>query len=408
MSDTRILIVDDDPALLQALPQAITLRIQQVSIDVSDSAADALQLVQQHAYDAIVSDIKMPGMDGLALIEKLQTLCPDTPTLLITGHGEHNLAIQALRVGAYDFIQKPIDREYFITALRRAIQIYQLRRRIAEQQQALEQHASHLEQAVDERTRELIEANAAKDAFLSMASHELKTPLTTIKGISQMLHRRIEHGGSIDLKPLELLENSVHRMEILVNDILSTSLVDADMFSLNRQPEDLVALCHEILAGYRISMGSSLNLEILAPTLPVSVDRERISQVILNLLSNARKYSPPNALITVRAMRQNQQAIVSVADQGIGISSEQLDHIFERFYRVPGVAVQTGSSVGVGLGLYIAKSIVENHHGLLSATSTPSQGSIFTFSLPLLLEEKQSSGDGDGKAIQTQANVSLW
>jgi signal transduction histidine kinase len=197
-------------------------------------------------------------------------------------------------------------------------------------------------------------------------------------------------------------------MEILVNDILSTSLVDADMFSLNRQPEDLVALCHEILAGYRISMGSSLNLEILAPTLPVSVDRERISQVILNLLSNARKYSPPNALITVRAMRQNQQAIVSVADQGIGISSEQLDHIFERFYRVPGVAVQTGSSVGVGLGLYIAKSIVENHHGLLSATSTPSQGSIFTFSLPLLLEEKQSSGDGDGKAIQTQANVSLW
>ncbi len=107
-------------------------------------------------------------------------------------------------------------------------------------------------------------------------------------------------------------------------------------------------------------------------------------------------------------MRQDQQAIVSVADQGIGISSEQLEHIFERFYRVPGVAVQTGSSVGVGLGLYIAKRIAENHDGLLSVTSTPDQGTIFTFSLPLLLEGKQASGDDDGKVIKTRANASLW
>lgn len=386
-SHARVLIVDDDPALLQALPQAISLRMQQVEVDVSDSADKALQLIQQQSYDAIVSDIKMPGMDGIELIERLQTFCPDTPTLLITGHGEHTLAVQALRVGAYDFIQKPIDREYFVTALRRAIQIYQLRRRIAEQQKALEQHADELEQAVAERTRELVEANAAKDVFLSMASHELKTPLTTIKGLSQMLYRRVEQGEKIDLKSVELLANAARRMEILVNDILNTSLVDAAVFSLHLQPESLSALCHETLAAYSAEMGASLRLEIVESDLPVNVDRERICQVLLNLLSNARKYSPSRSPVTIRVNRRDQQAVISVTDQGVGIPPEHLEHIFDRFYRAPEVDVQTGSSVGVGLGLYIARKIVEQHDGQISAISTPGKGSTFTIALPLLVPE---------------------
>ena len=150
MENMRVLITDDDPALLQVLPQAITLRMQQVQVDTSDSGPGTLRLVQQYEYDAIVSDIKMPGMDGIALIEQLQVCCPDIPTLLITGHGERDLAIQALRVGAYDFIQKPIDRDYFITSLKRAIQTRQMRRQIAEQQRT-----------VAERTRELIEIGRA-------------------------------------------------------------------------------------------------------------------------------------------------------------------------------------------------------------------------------------------------------
>src|SRR5436190_15149642 len=171
-NNANILIVDDDTALLQALPQALFLRMQNVNVDTSDSAAGALQLIRAREYDAVVSDIKMPGMDGLALLGKIRELRQDTPTLLITGHGDHNLAIQALRGGAYDFIQKPIDRDYFVAALDRAIQTHQLRCQVAEQQQALEQHARSLEQIVQERTRELIAANAAKDEFMSIASHE--------------------------------------------------------------------------------------------------------------------------------------------------------------------------------------------------------------------------------------------
>ena len=107
----HILIVDDDTALLQALPQALSLRIEGIQVDTCDSALEALLHIQEHDYDAIVSDIKMPGMDGLALLAKIRELRPETPTLLITGHGEHELTVAALRGGAYDFIQKPIDRD---------------------------------------------------------------------------------------------------------------------------------------------------------------------------------------------------------------------------------------------------------------------------------------------------------
>lgn len=391
MDNLRVLIVDDDTALLQALPQAIALRMQGVQIDTSDSAQGALLKAEEGSYDAIVSDIKMPGMDGIMLIERLQKLCPDTPTLLITGHGERDLAIRALRVGAYDFIQKPIDRDYFISSLQRAIQTRQMRRQIAEQQQALENYTHQLEQTVTERTHELVEANAAKDIFMSMVSHELKTPLTTLKGISQMLYRRIERGKQVELKNLALLEGSVHRMELLVNDLLNTSLLEIDMFSLHRQPCDLVMLCQELLAEYHESMGSILQAEILAPVLPINMDRERISQVILNLLSNARKYAPKDSNILVKVEREQTQAVLSIKDCGVGIPPEKLAHIFERFYRVPEIDAQVGSSSGVGLGLYIAQKIIERHDGCITATSVLGEGSTFTIRLPLLQNGEQEA-----------------
>ena len=134
MSASRVLIVDDDPGLLEALPDALRLRMTDVAIDTCDSATCALDFIARIDYDAIISDIKMPGMDGLALLGEVRTRRPDTPTLLITGHGEHDLAVQALRGGAYDFIQKPIDRDYFVASLRRAIRTRQLSRQVEEHQ----------------------------------------------------------------------------------------------------------------------------------------------------------------------------------------------------------------------------------------------------------------------------------
>jgi PAS domain S-box-containing protein len=145
----RILLVDDDAALLEALPQAILLRMDSITIDTAQSALDAIERIQEVDYDAIVTDIKMPGMDGLALLEEIDKLRPGTPTLLITGHGEHDLAVQALRGGAYDFVAKPIDRDYFIASLERAIQMRRLDRQVERQRVALQRHARVLEHVDD-------------------------------------------------------------------------------------------------------------------------------------------------------------------------------------------------------------------------------------------------------------------
>ena len=128
----RMIVIDDDPALLTALSETVRQTIYGATVDVAESATAALAWIEVTDYDLIVCDIKMPGMDGLSLLAAIQNLKPGLPTILITGHGECELAVSALRNGAYDFIQKPIDRSYFVQAVKAAIQIRHLIRETAE------------------------------------------------------------------------------------------------------------------------------------------------------------------------------------------------------------------------------------------------------------------------------------
>lgn len=401
----HILIVDDDAALLQALPQALSIRLTAIEVDTSDSALEALKLVQEHNYDAIVSDIKMPGMDGLALLAKIQDLRPETPTLMITGHGEHDLAVQALRGGAYDFIQKPIDRDYMIAALTRAIQTCRLRREVAEHQRALELHALSLERIVQNRTRELVEANAAKDQFLSMVSHELRTPLTTLKGRTQLLLRqtRQEEVQNVVREGLADIERSINRLQVLVNDLLDASIVDTNMFVIHRHKCDLVELCRNLLDEYTAGDRPSLRFEAPGEPILAELDEDRIGQVILNLLSNARKYSPKGYPITVTLQRVGFEAIISVRDMGVGIPPEDLPHIFDQYYRAPEVKVQRGSQNGLGLGLFISRKLVERHAGRIEVQSEPGKGSVFSIFLPVFVDPDTDNLDTSQLAPHTQA-----
>src|SRR6058998_1845503 len=155
MNQPRVLLVDDDPALLQALPEALRLRMSEVTVDTADTATAALDRIASRDYHAIVTDIKMPGMDGLALLAEIRGRRPDTPILIITGHGEYDLALRALRGGAYDFIQKPIDREQVVASLHEAIRAHALNRRTKDRQLALERCASELAWVVEKLGRAL-------------------------------------------------------------------------------------------------------------------------------------------------------------------------------------------------------------------------------------------------------------
>ena len=401
----QILLVDDDVALLQALPQALSLKMDNVQVDTCDSAFEALEQIQEHEYDAIVSDIKMPGMDGLALLEKIQELQPETPTLLITGHGEHDLAIRALRGGAYDFIQKPIDREYVVAALHRAIQTHQLRRQVREHQRALELHAQSLERVVQNRTQELIQANAVKDKFLSMVSHELKAPLTSLKMRTQLLRRKREQIDADDLVSLGLedMERSICRLEVLINDLLDASLIGTNMFVLHRKRCDLVELCRHLIEEYTVGRVPSLRFEAPGESIEAEVDPNRIGQVILNLLTNAHKHSPKGYPITVTLQQAGFEAIISVSDMGEGIPADALPHIFEQYYRAPHDEEQTDSYTGLGLGLYISRKLVERHAGRIDVQSVPGEGSVFSVIIPLFVDPTIENDDVAELAPHTQA-----
>jgi DNA-binding NtrC family response regulator len=194
MTDGAVLIVDDDPVLLEALPEALRLRMEGVTIETADSAAAALDRIADRDYDAIVTDIKMPGMGGLELLAEIRNRRPDIPTLMITGHGETNLVVDALRGGACDFIQKPIDRDYFVASLHRAFQMRELSRRAKEEQVALERHISELEAIVEDRSYKLHERKKVAE-----------NPLTWMEGSSGRMAHVVRQIKQVADSPLTVL-----------------------------------------------------------------------------------------------------------------------------------------------------------------------------------------------------------
>jgi signal transduction histidine kinase len=309
--------------------------------------------------------------------------------ILITGHGEHDLAIRALRGGAYDYILKPIDRDDFAASLQRALHTRQLRRQVQVQQRALEWYALSLEQRVEERTRELVALNTTKDALLSTVAHELASPLTSLKGMTQLVDRQLQRSDNMEKVHRNVgdIMRSIGRLERLVHDLQDASLIQTHHFVLHQSHCNLVELCRQVLTEFTAAGGTVPSCEVRDEPLEVDVDPERISQVLLNLLANARKYSPEGAPIMVQVQQRGAEAVISVRDQGVGIPTEQLPHIAEQFYRVPGVDRQTGTSTGLGLGLYLARTIAEQHGGCLEVESQEGQGSKFSLVLPLLSVE---------------------
>ena len=189
------------------------------------------------------------------------------------------------------------------------------------------------------------------------------------------------------------MERTILRMEVLIHDLLDTSLIELDRFNLHLEECNISELCQHIVHEYSAISNSTPHLVLDMPdaAMYANIDTARMSQVLLNLVSNAQKYSSQDAPIIISVQRINDIGVIAVRDRGIGIPEEHLPHIFERFYRVPEVSVQTGSSVGLGLGLYISRKIIEHHGGNIYVQSTLGEGSTFTITLPLALNEVMQS-----------------
>lgn len=228
------------------------------------------------------------------------------------------------------------------------------------------------------------ELERQKDEFLGIASHELKTPLTTLKILAQVLKRRLGK----DVEPLTpehvaRMETSILRMERLISDLLHVSLIQEGKLPLNPAVIDLREVCDEVISEQRLLTQRTITFSVPKDAdLTVYADKERLNQVLTNLLSNALKYSPEPEHTTVRARVTPTECIITVHDHGPGLPREAFDSIFDRFFRVPGMQVQSGSGFGLGLGLHISKDIIMRHGGRIWVESELGHGSDFSFALP--------------------------
>ena len=234
----------------------------------------------------------------------------------------------------------------------------------------------------DVTARKLEEQQQA--TFISVISHELKTPVAIIKGYASTLSRSDVTWDQDTLRDgLHVIEEEADRLDELIGNLLDVSRVQAGGLRLHFGPVDLPALAARVVQGIAATAGDTYEFQLRFPEIfpPVHADEERLRMVLANLLSNAVKYSPDGGLVRVGGWTEGDQAIVYVSDQGVGIAPEDQEHIFERFFRVDNTLGR--KTQGAGLGLYLARTIVEAHGGQLRVDSQPGRGARFSFTLPL-------------------------
>ena len=237
------------------------------------------------------------------------------------------------------------------------------------------------------------EVNRAKDEFLSIASHELKTPITSIKGYSQALLRRARRVDGSAVKPedwsrtvsqLAVIEQQASKLARMVDDLLDVTRAQTQRFQLNSAPADMVALTSHVIEQLQPTARHEISLSNDAPQIMVDMDENRIEQVLYNLISNAIKYSPDGQEVKVQLRLEGEEVVCAISDTGIGIPQDEQGMLFSRFYRASNASATRIS--GIGLGLYISSGIISQHGGRMWVDSQVGRGSTFYFSLPLAQE----------------------
>lgn len=368
LSPIRILIVDDEPDILRFLDTCLTSRGYEVQ--TTDNPIRALELFSQTHYDILLTDFKMPEMDGLSLLKKVKESSPLTEVILMTVYASAETAVGSMKLGAFDYLVKPFNIEEILTVIQRAVQ--------------------HISAVAD--VHKYRDFSKMKEDFAKNMSHELRTPLASIKTASKVLLNELCEKNSLEGetadKMLSIINRSSEKMIRMVDDLLETFRIEAGKITLNRVPiavDRMVAECVEEFLGPCQERGIYLtsNVEHDLPT--VTADPVKLRRIILNLLGNAMKFTWAGGQIIIGVKKENKNSPIveiSVKDTGIGIEPEKQKKIFEKFYQADDFKTQGRD--GLGLGLALVKAMVEAHGGTISVDSIPGKGSTFYVRIPVI------------------------
>ena len=372
-----ILIVDDSPENIISLQKV--LEKNNFEVDTASSGEEALKKILKKSYVLVILDVQMPGMDGFEVAEAISGYSKAKETAIIflsAATANVKLITRGYSSGGLDYISKPVDMDILLLKVKTFYRIY-------EQSRALNEMQISLRNEIEFRK----EAERKKDEFLSIASHELKTPMTSIKGYIQLLERSLDKNDPETVKVrLNKVQNQIEKLNLLIADLLDISKIESGKLKLNKQYFSFNDLLDHII---EIMQQSSPHIKILKKgnfELNLFADEMRIEQVIINFVTNAIKYGPDGEEIHLITEIRENDLYFSVKDFGIGMSQEHVQKIFDKFYRIEETSTRFQ---GLGIGLYICQEIIERHQGKIGATSIPNQGSEFYFQIPLHSEKDE-------------------
>lgn len=356
-----LLLVDDDPAI-----RLLCVRVlDSFEITQATDGKEALALLKKQTFDIILSDIMMPNLSGLELLQTVKETDPEQMIVLMTAYSEKDVILQALKAGADDFLSKPVNLLQLRTTIDKAVEKQQLRRELSK--------LKHLDQL--------------KSEFLGLISHKLKTPATAVSlFIQNIAADSTELNEPAFRQMLKMVQAESQHLEHLIQDLLYFSNVILHQDELRLETIDLGKMARQIAellspAAQKKQLQFSIEIDTPFPSHPLQLDRTRINFVLRALLDNAIKFTPPEGSIQLLGEQDNGKAKLTVRDTGPGIPTDEINKVFSKFYQVD--PSNSGQIRGFGLGLFYAREFVHSMNGELTLESQPDFGTVATVELPI-------------------------
>jgi signal transduction histidine kinase len=369
----RLLVVDDEAAQVEALCR--TLEDEGYSVQGFTGGRAALAALRAGTFDIVLTDLTMPGMDGIAFLTAAREIDPALAGIVMTGHGTIATAVEAMKAGALDYILKPFDLRVILRVLARTQAMLRLRRENAALLERLSVRTVELESA----NRELSAANRELESFSDSVSHDLRAPLRTIDGLLRVVQE--DFGAGIPPaahRHIEAVTAQAARMGELIEDLLRLSRLGRE--PLRKRRIDMRGLVAEVIGELQAAEGSRALDIRLGELPPAQADPSLLRQVWVNLVANALKFTRrrEHALIEIGGTARSGDRLYSIRDNGAGFDPRRAERLFGIFQRLHAAQEYEGT----GVGLSIARRIIERHGGTIWAEGEPDRGAAFHFTLP--------------------------